>query len=357
MFSFLLVIAAEAYNQAMKRILSTLFLAASFVCSSVCADEFFTKVAILGSSDSDDENSQGIHKDVLTRLFLLIKEKKASAVFFMGDMTLGGVSAEKGEEIPDVIDTYGVNWAESGYVYDSKAYQQQLDAFMGIVKQTLGTEIPIYPVLGFHESLGRDSAALVKRQFNARNQTDPASSALAYSVGIGNSFFVVFSTSQYDPVRETVLQHDLNHSLLSWIDKTLKDNRNKYDYFFAISYEPAYSTTAAEGKFQGLDANPDSRDALWRIFTANGVMAYFSTSEHLYDRTNRGGTWQLISGGAGAPLHKRQFDKAFYHFILLSIPNKKGKLPRIKVYDAQGSLEDAFDLVPRQYPVYQLRIS
>jgi hypothetical protein len=212
-------------------------------------------------------------------------------------------------------------------------------------------------VLGYYESVGEDSASLVKRQFNVRSQASPAASSLAYSVGIANAFFIIFSTTRYNPVDGGVIQHDLNPDLLEWIEGTLKDNRQKYDYFFAVSYEPAFSTTSVEGLYQGLDVYQSSRDKLWSILVENGVSAYFSTSEHLYDRTNRTGIWQIISGGAGSSLHKREFDRAFYHFLLLSIPHKKGMLPRVQVYDSQGSLNDAFDLVPRQYPLYQLRIS
>lgn len=334
-----------------------LLLISSLAVLPIWAEPRDTKVAILGSSQSADENSRGINKDVLARLLILAKEKKPSALFFMGDMALGVFKGEVGEKIPDTEDNYGFNWRNEGYIYDSQAYQRQLDEFTAIIAETLGKQIPVYPVLGFHESLGRDAGALAKRQFDIRSQIDPAASPLAYSVGIKNSCFIVFSTTSYDPIHGRVSQHDLNPSLLDWIDSTLKDNSGKYDYYFAIGYEPAFSTSAAEGKYRGLDSVSEQRDRLWHILAENKVSAYFSTSEHLYDRTNRGGIWQIISGGAGAPLHKREFDKAFYHFLLLSIPEKKGRLPKVQVYDVQGSLNDAFELVPRQYPVYQLRIS
>lgn len=315
-----------------------------------------TKIAILGSSQSVEGNRFGLHSDIFTRLLILMKEKKPSAVFFMGDMTTSLSQGSSGDIVPDVSDPYGNNWNEKGYTYEKSNYQTQLDAFSSIVSKTLG-KVPFYPVIGFHESLGKDSASLVKQQFDIRNQVDPVTSSLAYSVGIENSFFIVFSTTMFDPLEKTMLQHHLTPSLLSWIEKTLKENKAKYDYFFAVSYEPAFSTTASEGNYKGLDNDSEMRDELWRIFVSNGVTAYFSTAEHLYDRTNRSGIWQIISGGAGAPLHKREFDKAFYHFILLSVPKKKGKLPRVQVFDSQGSLDDAFDLIQRHSPVYQLRIS
>lgn len=316
-----------------------------------------TNVALLGSSQSIDENNDGIHTSVLTRLLILVNEKKPEAVFFLGDMSLGLVKKEKERDLPEIVDNNKTNWSELGYVYDAQAYQRQLNEFFRIVKQTLKEKIPVYPVLGFHESLGLGSAALVKGLFNVLSQSSPLASSLAYTVGVENALFLVFSTTYFDPVENKVVQHDINSALLEWINTTLRDQKKKYDYLFAVSYEPAFSTTAVEGKYIGLDAVQDSRNALWKIFEENGVIAYFCTSEHLYDRTNRSGIWQIISGGAGSPLHKREFDKAFYHFISLSIPKTKGGIPRVQVYDSQGSLDDAFDLTSRQYPLYQLRIS
>lgn len=90
----------------------------------------------------------------------------------------------------------------------------------------------------------------------------------------------------------------------------------------------------------------------------NRVVAYFCSHEHLYDRSFRDGVWQIISGGAGGPLNKKDILKAFYHFILLTIPSELGKFPVVQVIDIQGVVRDEFSLSPiPEQPIFQMRIS
>ncbi|MGZ3633615.1 MAG: hypothetical protein ACXU9U_01460 [Parachlamydiaceae bacterium] len=117
---------------------------------------------------------------------------------------------------------------------------------------------------------------------------------------------------------------------------------------------PSAGVTA---NFQGLDVHSSQRDLFWRILMKHKVTAYFCAQEHLYDRTNRQGVWQIISGGAGAPLYKWDFDKAFYHYVRLILPHQNQLLPKIQVFDIQGNFIDEIELAPSHYPVYQLRIS
>lgn len=318
------------------------------------------KIAILGESFTPEDKVNGINADVLERLFTLISREKPKAVIFTGNMTLG-LKKEDNAPANDLLrpflngsELHG--WPYPGYVYDSRYFQQEIVEFLKIKDRALGNSIPFYPIIGEHEAFGSDAVNRVLTTFQMKNQAPADASALAYTFAIDNSLFILFSTASYNDTLKTTVSHQMPQSLLNWLEQILKKERDHYKYIFVVGNEPAFSTTSGSGHFEGLDYNDQSRDVLWRLLVNYRVTAYFCANEHLYDRTNRYGIWQIISGGAGAPFYKRQFDKAFYHFLILKLPDSN-ELPRVQVFNSQGILVDEFELIPTQYPIYQLRIS
>lgn len=127
-----------------------------------------------------------------------------------------------------------------------------------------------------------------------RNQIDPSASALAYAVGIGNAFYLLFSTTQYDPVRDTIIQHDLN-PVLFLIDKTLQYNRKRNMTIFLLSATSQPIPRQQQKENYRIRRDPTAAINCGVSFPTY-VMAYFSTSEHLYDLHNRSGNlWTLVS--------------------------------------------------------------
>ncbi len=326
-----------------------------------------SKVAILGESFTNGNGVSGFNEEVVGRLFSIIRDKRPDAVIFTGNMVLGLDRNLPKEEVPmtfkaRVSRTWDVGseedvWPHEGFQYNSNAFQKQLNAFLHIKESRLGNEIPFYPIIGMHEAFGPDSSKQFISAFKLKSVAKESVSPLSYTFTINNSLFILFSNAKFNEHTQSTLMHSINRELLDWLNQILVSQRKKYDFAFVIGNEPAFSTTASIGLFQGLDKDPDSRNRFWKILLDNQVTAYFCSKEHLYDRTNRYGIWQIISGGGGAAFYKREFDKAFYHFLLLSIPGTNQQLPKIQVFDAQGVLADEFDLSPSTYPVYQLRIS
>lgn len=319
------------------------------------------KVAILGESFSPEDEKTGINVDILERLLSLISKDNPKAVIFTGNMTLG-LKKENDSNSADQLFKPFLNgselhgWPYPGYTYDSVIFQQELSAFLAIKNKTIGSNIPFYPIIAEHEAFGPDAINRVLTSFQIKSQAPIDASALAYTFTIEDSLFILFSTASYNNVLKTTVSHQIPNSLLNWLEQVLKKEKDRYKYIFVVGNEPAYSTTGTAGHYDGLDAHLHSRDIFWRILVNNRVTAYFCAKEHLYDRTNRYGIWQIISGGAGAPFYKRQFDKAFYHYLLLTLPTGS-ELPKVQVFDSQGNLVDEFELSPTQYPIYQLRIS
>jgi hypothetical protein len=317
-------------------------------------------VAILGESYSPENEKFGINVEVLERLFTLINKANPKAVIFTGNMTLG---LRKTDNAPvsqllkpflNGSELHG--WPYPGYTYESNYFQEELTEFQAIKNKTIGTDIPFYPIIADHEAFGPDAITKVLTMFQMKNQAPPDASPLAYTFAIENSLFILFSTVNYNDTLKTTVSHQIPQSLLYWMEEVLKKEKSRYEFIFVVGNEPAFSTTSTTGHYDGLDYHNQPRDILWRMLIKYGVTAYFCAKEHLYDRTNRYGVWQIISGGAGAPFYRREFDKAFYHYLILKLP-EKGGLPKVQVFDTEGHLIDEFNLTPTQYPIYQLRVS
>ena len=97
-----------------------------------------------------------------------------------------------------------------------------------------------------------------------------------------------------------------------------------------------------KGKPAGLDKYPEARDAFWETLQKNNVTAYICSHQHLYNSSKHGGVWQIISGGAGAPL-KKNYDDAFYHYLLMKIPLNGGP-PFVSIIDSEGRKRYEFSL-------------
>lgn len=319
------------------------------------------KIAILGESYSQENEQFGINVDVLERLFKLINSQKPKAVIFMGNMTLGLkrenhlLVSPTSKPFLDGSELH--EWPYPGYTYDSSYFQKGITEFATIKNRTLSSTIPFFPLIAEHEAFGSDATSNVLTTLNLKSTAPSEASALAYTFAIDDALFILFSTAAYNDTLKTTLSHQLPPALFIWLEEILKKEKNNYKFIFVVGNEPAFSTTMSTGHYQGLDYNEKDRDIFWRLLINYGVTAYFCAKEHLYDRTNRYGIWQIISGGAGAPFYKRQFDKAFYHYLLLKLPEKGDTYPKVQVFDAQGNLNDEFELIPAKYPVYQLRIS
>jgi len=348
---------AQKFSMRLKTFLQLSCLALQ---ASLAAMQVDQTVAILGESRGDGDWETGfLNEKIADKVFDLIRSKHPQAVFFTGNSVLGLVkNTNDVNAIPaPASDSYNNQWRQEGFKYTDKEFKRQLERFLTLRNRSLGDQVPFYPVIGVNESLGPHAAAIFRETFGKKNEVSTEASQLAYTVVIGHALFVVFSSASFDAAHQTAVGHDLNPALLAWLEQTLRQNRKKYPYLFVVSNLPAFSTDATGGIYRGFDEDEVSRSAFWRILWQNGVLAYFCSGEHLYDRSNRYGIWQIISGGAGAPLYKKGPDRAFAHFLLVRIPSDGTAPPRVQVFDTEGRLVDEFDIISREYPIFQLRIS
>lgn len=315
---------------------SVLILSAAVVAAPKEAEEI--TIAILGDSSTPENDKQGFNSEVLALLLDNIKKRDVNAVFFTGNLTSSTV--KKGDKS----------------VYNSEFYGKQLLAFHALVKKMLGA-IPFYPMVGEQDVMGPDALKLFRDQFNLGKAVTINDGALVYSVSIGNAYFIVLQTDFYDPKRESVVENEITNEWLDWLENDLKEKSYYYPYIFVLGHAPAFSPGAVAGTPDGLDKDVDKRDQFWAILKQYNVLGYFSGSENFFDRSLRRDVWQVISGGAGAPVKKSHRDKVFFHYLLLTIPQGKKGVPVVKVIDLKGGVKDSFEMT-RTYPtIYELRIS
>ncbi|HEX2787410.1 MAG TPA: metallophosphoesterase [Ignavibacteria bacterium] len=321
-----------------------LFVTLSFVftnATQVFSQTDTLKIAILGDSRSDgEEGTNGINGGVLSKLFSLVKQQNPAAVFFTGDLTLG-LEKKKNVKPGDTVnpaptsDVFENHWEKAGFIYDQTAFRKMITTFIEIKNEHLGTEIPFYPMIGNHEAIGTVSVSLFKEYFNIPQAPGVDSMHLVYNIGIENANFVIMATDYYNRKIEALVEHNLNGGQIDWLKNELQTTKDKYNYFFVMGHEPAYSLSALSGgKAKGLDKFPKERNIFWDILKSNGVNAYVCAHEHTFDAAVQNGLWQIITGGAGAPLQPG----GFYHFIILKIPQFPDGVLSIDVIDINNTL-------------------
>ena len=151
---------------------------------------------------------------------------------------------------------------------------------------------------------------------------------------------------------------NVSNEAMRWLTNILETQASNYDYVFIVASDPLFSTRAAFGVYEGLDADKSNRDKLWDLLMKYNVRAYFSSGEVVYDRTYRRGGWQIITGGGGTPAdYLRDIESTFYHFLLVTLPPDPSKNPQVSVFDQYGVSPDEFYLTKKPPLIYDYRIS
>jgi hypothetical protein len=325
------------------------FLGSHASAVGAAGDKEYMTVAILGDSRSDGkEGVEGVNDKVLSKLFTMIKKDKPRALFFSGDLTLGledeeveeSLYQEKASAPPAQVNKQGDHWAKAGFIYDGKAYKKSLKFFSTLQKKHHGPSIPLYPVIGNHEAVGPDAIEIFKKHFGITHQAPLDSAHLAYTVEVGKSLFIILATDYYSRDKSKLVEHTLSGGQKEWLEKTLREKSPLFSSLYVIGHEPAFSVLGgAKSRPVGLDSFPDVRDEFWAILKKYGVKAYICSHEHLFNASKHEGVWQIISGGAGAPLAPPRFG-GFFHYALLKIPVKSGDAPKLTIIDIDGVVKN-----------------
>lgn len=291
------------------------------------------RVVILGNGIEDGQEE--IDKESLVKILQKIKEENPDALFFTGNLIEG--------------------LEQSTSLESMSLFEQRMNQFVGLVHAYLGDKVHLYPVLGNHTFVNARAVALFKKKFHINEAAPLDAYQVAYSVALDRVQFVVLASGIYERVYPGYLQPLRVMPILDWLEKELRSGN--YRYRFVIGHLPAFSTRASEGVFVGMDNDVKRRDFFWNALKNNRVLGYFASHEPVYDRSNRGGVWQIISGGIGEKKKVKEGMYVFEHFMLLKIPKDVRKNPTMEAVDLTGKKWDKFEIVPSDRPVHHLRIS
>ena len=296
----------------------------------------YLKVAIFGTGKKVGE-PEVYDQESLAKTLRQIKDAEPDVVIFTGNLIQGLEQSTSAESL--------------------RTFQENLRTFSNLVSNYLGDEIPLFPVMGNHTFVNSQAVAIFREHFKIENPAPLESYQLAYSVTVKNVKFTLLATGEFERKFRGYRYFSRSMPILDWLEKDVRSGGDEIDFRFVIGHEPAYSSEASAGVFTGLDKTPERRDQLWQILKRNKVLGYFCSHELIYDRSNRNGVWQIISGGVGDPSKFSDEEHMFQRFVLLSVPGNRRENPVAKAIDIKGKTWDKFQMMPIDRPVHHLRIS
>jgi hypothetical protein len=243
--------------------------------------------------DSRGGFASGINEPILAEMADEILRWNAELVIFPGDLVYGGRVSPA--------------W-----------FEEQLWAWVGIMKPLYDAGIGVYPCRGNHEvgdawdidwgyfpdPVDNFSSRWLHVFGNAArpdlrlpaNGPDGAK-YMSYAVIHKNALFL--AVDQYGGTN-----HRLAHAVdQGWVDAQLRANRRPH--VFVFGHEPAFKLVHPDC----LDDHPAERDAFWRRLQVGGVRAYFCGHDHFYNHARVGDgdddpsndVHQFVAATAGAP--------------------------------------------------------
>jgi len=149
---------------------------------------------------------------------------------------------------------------------------------------------------------------------------------MTYSLDYENAHFVMLNTNRVGQ------GHTVN---MAWLESDLA--ATDAQHIFVFGHEPAFPVGPHVGS--SLDAYPEQRDAFWQLLSDYGVEIYFTGHEHLYDRIQVDGVYQVLNGTCGAPIYGG-YGGDFYHHALIDVD---GPNVAVSVIDSAGAVRDYFE--------------
>ncbi len=311
------------------------------------------------SAGGGEYSMDGVNVSVLSRLMQDAYRQGAAFVLFPGDLI-------------------------SGYVTSTEQFISQLRVWKSAVSP-IGHYIPIYEGIGNHDvcvdiyrddnkkkyyidkSANESTEYIFAEQFvnptNAperENLLAPTYLENVYSFDYGNSHFITLNTNYwFGGAKDVVDTEAVDKGLeilggnregyimdkqLEWLEMDLISARNRENikYIFVCAHEPAFAsgfhlndTMWWNGKYPEVI---ERRDDFWRLLGKYKVTAAIFGDEHFYTRGSIGtaynptypaNVYQIVTGGAGAPLYTT-FDKApwkeyidvfamQHHYVLIEV--------------------------------------
>ncbi|MCD4783878.1 MAG: metallophosphoesterase [Candidatus Eremiobacteraeota bacterium] len=273
-----------------------LFIFCLFTAQVVVFASDYTFSAMCDSRGNDD----GVNKKVLSLLLNhLVKNNPSNKfILFPGDM----ISGKRGD--PTALRKQLIKWKQ----------------VMSPIYDNIHMEWPyVWPSIGNHETINKEDMTTYLNFFNDVYMNGPKDErGLTYSFDYKNSHFVSVQTNHY--VKKTkndpygLMEQYIKD--LDWLEKDLSSARKRgIKHIFVFGHMPAFPIGAhladSLPNANMILKNPKDpsarrylkqRDKFWDVLVKYKVSAYICGHEHCYGRQRIRGVYQILTGGAGAPL-------------------------------------------------------
>lgn len=234
-----------------------------------------------------------------------------------------------GKKKPDVVIATG-DLVSSGDNYTE--YIQKFSNWKKVMSPLLAKT---YAAMGNHDNIDGKGEKAWQASFNFPTNGPEGYSETVYSFDFKNSHFV-FLNSDHEK------EHLVDGDQRAWLKQDL--DRNKKENVFVIFHEPAFPVSDKGG--EGLDADPEERNALWEILIQHKVTAVFNGHEHIVSRRKINDTYQFVYGSTDSFDHNlpaagiAEFaDRGQGRFGIVSV---NGKSITVKTYSADDKEIDSF---------------
>ena len=326
-------------------------------------DLFAQEFTFATMSDSRGKD-RGSNEIVLSALatHLVANQKEVKFLMFIGDMVEGS------DDHPDTTLAELIYWKK----------------IMSPVYNNSNMVWPyIYPVIGNHEARHPNDEDNFRSVFNNVIMNGPSDEkGLTYSLDYMNVHFVCVDTERWyygDPNDLSDDRRDWHYvKHFDWLENDLqKANERNVNHTFVFGHDVPFPIGGhLHDGFPNLGRrfNPpvdslkqwhiDQRDKFWQILVDNKVTAYICGHEHIYGRQSVDGVYQIVAGGAGAPLY--EFNPTFSEHPDSKIPygemSYNDAVPFYKVLNYNygpgknsQSPEDFFGLRAFNYAIFNVK--
>ncbi len=199
------------------------------------------------------------------------------------------------------------------------AFDGEKEALHFFIKQIKNFNKPLLTVIGNHELIG-----------NGRGNYYDMFGRFYYSFALNNSYFLILDDSN---------EKCIDSWQMNWLKNELQKSQD-YRYRFVFMHVPLYDPRESNHTtYYGLENRSCARN-LNNLFHRYNVTMVFASHVHGYFRGNWSNTPYIVTGGAGAELMGSDPKHYFYHYIKVSVSNKKVEYKVVRLKSPEFDILD-----------------
>jgi hypothetical protein len=165
-----------------------------------------------------------------------------------------------------------------------------------------------------------------------KKMLDLPGNEIHYSFDYGSAHFVVL-----DSVRR-----DFKTDQYAWLERDLEANRATHTFVFF--HHPMYPSLDYH-KNEVIDGDPGFQKKLHGLLVEHKVDIVFTGHVHAYHRGTHDGLMEVITGGAGSPLHTTdEAEGGFHHLVLIEVDGGKIEGSTLRI-ESEVQTVDRFEIV------------